>query len=200
MNSTRPRNRKLNRRRAECHPNRAHLARGLCRACYSAIQQHDNRASGGRCVRCCQPRGDSTSKIYCSDCLVIQRERQWLRRGIRSRDGRPFTEADYMALLQAQRSRCAISGCRRSASRLDVDHDHTTGKVRGLLCNVHNQQIGQCQQSGRAMSPEILAYLAQAAEWAAGLASAISDSAESGHHEPSAGPQLPGSASSVQSW
>ncbi len=44
--------------------------------------------------------------------------------------------ADYADLLDSQRGLCAV--CGREASEmtyhLHVDHDHITGKVRGLLC------------------------------------------------------------------
>lgn len=47
---------------------------------------------------------------------------------------------DYEALLEKQNSRCAI--CQIEKSRLHIDHDHKTGKVRGLLCQRCNISIG----------------------------------------------------------
>ena len=47
-----------------------------------------------------------------------------------------LTIEDYEALERKQRGRCAV--CRRfprQQYRMVVDHDHDTGKVRGLLCN-----------------------------------------------------------------
>lgn len=57
-----------------------------------------------------------------------------------------LTPESYIDLLTAQGGRCAICqrtdpGCSRHA-RLAVDHCHTTGKVRGLLCNGCNRGIG----------------------------------------------------------
>lgn len=56
--------------------------------------------------------------------------------------------SDYEAMLQAQGNRCSICGAspdpngKRAASRLHVDHDHVTGKIRGLLCLSCNLGIG----------------------------------------------------------
>lgn len=51
------------------------------------------------------------------------------------------TEETYRALFEAQQGRCAI--CRRQPRRrrLAVDHDHNTGRVRGLLCYTCNHWV-----------------------------------------------------------
>lgn len=47
-------------------------------------------------------------------------------------------------MLAAQQGRCAICGREpRSGKHLHVDHDHDTGRVRGLLCFSCNAAIGQ---------------------------------------------------------
>jgi len=50
-----------------------------------------------------------------------------------------ITYADYQRMLELQKGLCAI--CNRSA-KLDVDHNHETGRVRGLLCRKCNLGIG----------------------------------------------------------
>lgn len=54
---------------------------------------------------------------------------------------------DYQSMLEAQDERCAICGGQDEDSRLHVDHCHTTGKVRGLLCESCNLSIGRMGDS-----------------------------------------------------
>jgi hypothetical protein len=44
-------------------------------------------------------------------------------------------------LLAEQGGKCAIRGCDRTPKtrRFHVDHDHATGRVRGLVCHWHNR-------------------------------------------------------------
>jgi hypothetical protein len=47
----------------------------------------------------------------------------------------------YMQLFKKQNGKCAI--CQKTQSRaFDVDHCHSTGKVRGLLCTSCNRMLG----------------------------------------------------------
>lgn len=49
-----------------------------------------------------------------------------------------ITEAQYNALLAERHGRCWICGRKPTGRRLHVDHDHKTGRVRGLVdwgCN-----------------------------------------------------------------
>ena len=47
---------------------------------------------------------------------------------------------DYDRLLEKQDGKCAI--CNNSDKRLCLDHNHSTGKIRGLLCTRCNRGIG----------------------------------------------------------
>jgi hypothetical protein len=54
-----------------------------------------------------------------------------------------ITEEQYDGMMAAQNHKCAL--CDRTDSptkRLAVDHNHTTGKVRALLCDRCNRGIG----------------------------------------------------------
>lgn len=59
-----------------------------------------------------------------------------------------LTWEQYIIMLEAQGGVCAICGKPEKAKnqygvkRLSVDHNHTTGKNRGLLCQACNMRIG----------------------------------------------------------
>jgi len=95
---------------------------------------------------------------WCKRCLIaktaekrkdpIQKElwKEYGRRSLlKSRYG--ITTEQYDSMLLAQNGACAVcktntAGGRGTESRLAVDHDHATGRVRGLLCSMCNQGIG----------------------------------------------------------
>jgi hypothetical protein len=52
-----------------------------------------------------------------------------------------LSKEEFDKMIHDQNNRCAICG-NTSIRRLDVDHDHVTGKVRGLLCGRCNKGIG----------------------------------------------------------
>lgn len=56
---------------------------------------------------------------------------------------------EYNALYASQDGKCACCGQHESAfkRKLHVDHDHETGKIRGLLCTQCNPGIGYFQDS-----------------------------------------------------
>lgn len=54
---------------------------------------------------------------------------------------------EYKAMLSKQKGKCAI--CRKPPKgRLHVDHDHKTGRVRGLLCQICNLRVGTLETFG----------------------------------------------------
>jgi hypothetical protein len=51
-----------------------------------------------------------------------------------------ITHDDYVAMIKNQSNKCAC--CSKETDKLVVDHNHTTGQVRELLCNQCNTALG----------------------------------------------------------
>lgn len=54
-----------------------------------------------------------------------------------------LTDDDYARLLEAQDGHCALCPATPKTRRLNIDHDHRTMKVRGLLCHRCNRALPQ---------------------------------------------------------
>lgn len=77
-----------------------------------------------------------------------------------------ITLEEYNAMLTLQNGLCAV--CRKEETRIDprrrivsslaVDHDHTTGAIRGLLCYTCNMALGFLQEDPDRIQ-SLLAYL-----------------------------------------
>lgn len=63
------------------------------------------------------------------------REHNWKRHGIVD-----FTHEQYLTELEKQNNMCMI--CESEMTMPQVDHDHKTGKFRGLLCKPCNFGLG----------------------------------------------------------
>jgi hypothetical protein len=97
------------------------------------------------CARCGGAKGPKhAGRKYCYRCSQQERRDQG-ERAHRIYVARTYqlAAADYDRLHRIQDGRCAI--CQRATGasrRLCVDHDHATGKVRGLLCRPCNDMLG----------------------------------------------------------
>lgn len=60
-----------------------------------------------------------------------------------------ITPEDYYTLFVNQNGQCNICGIHQAElkNRLDTDHCHITGKVRGLLCHKCNKALGLFKDS-----------------------------------------------------
>lgn len=74
------------------------------------------------------------------------RERERLNRRRNALNEYGLTLEDYDSMLKSQNGACKICGRQDTGSsrvkNFHVDHCHSTGKVRGLLCNNCNRGIG----------------------------------------------------------
>ena len=73
-----------------------------------------------------------------------------------------ITDADYYKLLAHQNGKCAVcytdNPGTKTAQFWDVDHCHTTNKVRGLLCRNCNTTLGVLENK-RELLMKLEAYL-----------------------------------------
>lgn len=87
---------------------------------------------------------NANSQQYCNPCRTGNP--YYLRKGkIRDIEKKyNLTEIEYDDLRKTQNYCCCI--CKQHEKKLKrglcVDHDHNTGKIRGLLCDVCNQGLG----------------------------------------------------------
>lgn len=115
---------------------------GKCRVCGST-----EFGTRNRCKPC---RAKESREQWARDGklreVTIARKREWRRANpdkARAQDRRSnykVIDADYRAMLASQDERCAIC---RSPNPNCVDHCHTTGRFRGVLCRTCNAGLGQ---------------------------------------------------------
>jgi hypothetical protein len=100
--------------------------------------------------------GHRSTKV-CSECHKIQCKERWHNRSWMDRwASRNYlygvTKEFLLDLYEKQQGKCKICGIKPQTTRgLHIDHCHSTGKVRGLLCHGCNTSIGAMKED-----PEIL--------------------------------------------
>jgi len=113
------------------------------------------------CLDCGVP--NDRAYAYCSECNAKRRKARKQKDPERFRKRREqkmyykygITVRQYEEMLEKQNHVCAICGNSETRisnqtsniQRLSVDHCHTTGKVRGLLCNRCNTAIGRFEDN-----------------------------------------------------
>lgn len=95
-------------------------------------------------------------KIYDRERHKADPERRW--RLNLSRLG--ITPAIWYKMFDEQGGCCAICGKHQTLfkRKLDVDHNHTTGKVRALLCSNCNKNVGVYEQHAEKLATYLVEY------------------------------------------
>ena len=101
-------------------------------------------------------RGKATTQPDCKSC----RSDKEFARGLMRFYG--MTVEQYNCLLEKQNHRCACCGRHKSEfkRRLHVDHEHSSGEIRGLLCTLCNPLIGYAKERAESLD-QAKAYLAK---------------------------------------
>jgi len=116
-------------------------------------------------AKACRMCGDmfkpvAPSELYCSDkCKDRSITNKYLLRTY------GIDIVYYEKLLKLQNNRCALCGgegfsLKAGTAKLVLDHDHATGKLRGLLCHNCNRALGLLQDN-----PDVIR---KCAEWVEG--------------------------------
>lgn len=110
---------------ALCHPTRLDMGHGLCKSCYSKQRY---RTDGGA----------TRAKM-----TAYAKAHPEMRRAIWRKHAYGLSLEECEALHVRQKGACGICGEPGTVYALNVDHDHVTGRVRGLLCGLCNRALGQ---------------------------------------------------------
>lgn len=151
-----------------------HYAKGVCTIHYDRMRTTGSyedryqqmRASASEthkvCTRCQEfksldqfnnlKQGFLGKTSYCKSCIFETYTPETRERKRRYRAIRKYGP-DAEALLDV--TKCEIC---ESNQRLSIDHDHVTGKVRGLLCSKHNTALGMVNDSIEELEG-LIAYL-----------------------------------------
>lgn len=78
-------------------------------------------------------------RVWCKEKLRIENRAHRLKKKY------GLTDQQYRTMVQSQNSQCLI--CQDPSDQLVVDHCHTSGKIRGLLCRTCNTAIGLLKDS-----------------------------------------------------
>ena len=124
-------------RSPECHPGEPHFAKGLCKKCYS--REYENA----------RKRTPERRKIAIR--WAKENKRRVLNSSLKYRYGIGLDE--YEAMLLAQNNKCKI--CSKDDQKLHIDHSHSTGKIRSLLCGPCNRAIGLLGENIRTLESAI---------------------------------------------
>jgi hypothetical protein len=75
------------------------------------------------------------------------------RRKVRLKHDYGLAPENVVAMYVAQEFKCAICGKEVPYSKLEIDHNHKTGKVRQLLCKRCNTMVGYAEMDPEKMRP-----------------------------------------------
>lgn len=131
---------KNNKRASTCHPERPHLARGLCSSCY--YKEPDQKKRRATSHNLWAAKNKDKVKKYAQNVYKKHRVRILAENKVR-RQWKLYeiTQGQYDKMFKQQNGVCTI--CFRPPNRqgLNIDHDHVTNRVRGLLCWYCNKYI-----------------------------------------------------------
>lgn len=138
-------------RMSDCHPDVVHYAKGFCEKCYSRemrkrLPEHRERKR----IYANQYRKNNPEKM--AEYHHRKMERIAIDPAYKEQRSSKQKNTTYLrkygislstALeMLAKQGGCAICGCGLDRDTMNVDHCHTTGVIRGILCGKCNHGLG----------------------------------------------------------
>lgn len=130
-----------------------------CSSCHqekdeSLFPKANNKARGYAwvCKECKKAKHEAKKASMSSEDWVLQTRKYWLKTEY------GLSLEDYNNKVKEQDHKCAICRCDETDAfkgLLFVDHCHTSGKVRGLLCHHCNTALGKFKDSKEILSNAI---------------------------------------------
>jgi len=135
-------------KQATCHPEYKHHAKGLCRFCYMSLKRAEYnknpeylRANTERSRKWKQDNPAKTDRISFNS-------------HTKTKYGITFEQ--YEEMVSNQSGLCGLCGePNKLKTRLHVDHNHSTGQIRKLLCHHCNTGLGGFFESVEKLSKAI---------------------------------------------
>jgi hypothetical protein len=122
---------------SRCNREKKITCKGMCANCYKTVWRQSN------------PHQQAKARVYTAKSNDAKGPEWRFNRSLIYKHG--ITIEDYYRILAKQKGKCAICRTEKPGhSRMlffCVDHDHKTGKVRGLLCDDCNLGIGKLKDS-----------------------------------------------------
>ena len=125
---------------ALCHPDKPCLARGLCSSCYH--KEPDQAKRRRKWQNEWAKKNKAKVRAYAQALYVKHRVRILANNKVR-RQWKLYeiTQEQYDKMFEQQHGVCYICFSPPNRQGLNIDHDHITGRVRGLLCWFCNKYI-----------------------------------------------------------
>ena len=121
-----------------CHPDRKHYAKGLCASCYNKVKSYKLSEAAER-----HKKDKRLQKTYGIDLEILE----------------DFLESIGFKCMICKKP--IIADGKTTKNKACIDHDHITGKIRGLLCFNCNMGIGYLKDN-----PIFLFSAAKYLQWA----------------------------------
>lgn len=133
----------------------AHFNQKFCGGCGLLKSSEEFYTCRGRlsssCKSCCQRKGNlrraANPQAFRDRSKIQRRDNPDVTKGYHLKDSFGITFEEYRQKLTEQNGVCAVCNQGPEKRKLCVDHDHESGKIRGLLCGRCNTALGSLKES-----------------------------------------------------